>query len=255
VRLKSQLQTGPLSEEQLENLNRARDFFGDPMQRWNDRISPERISLLEEYRSGRLAFILHYDSLQSLFESDTRGIAHKVQSFSDQGSRFLILKAHVTKLHKLQKWDKHLMLVPNVENVERPQPSIPTLVGFNSVEHERGDWNSDLLLFHSAIYKTYKLVPSIEYWKTRVTSDCSAALQNHSAPKMVEGRTKIVQTIANGESQVIEGEQGFVDIETDEIRASIILNSHTVKVTLGEFASQQFCLLDVLLGPLNLEVR
>jgi hypothetical protein len=47
----------PLQED-IERFNRARDFFGNPVERWNNRLSLKRNACIENYCSGRMALIL-----------------------------------------------------------------------------------------------------------------------------------------------------------------------------------------------------
>src|SRR5882672_4580852 len=57
-----------LSEQERERINRAHDFFGDPVQRRNDRLHIQRSSLIENYRSGQFSLVLDCDLFPFCFE-------------------------------------------------------------------------------------------------------------------------------------------------------------------------------------------
>src|SRR5689334_2020993 len=128
----------------LKSSDRINHFLADPGERWNHRFSVKRASLVEQYRSGSMALVLHLDrSAKGIGQLNAGRFVHGVQATAND-STFVILKAHIADLHKLQHWDKHLMLVHDVENVQPPEILIPSLVGFNGFEHEVGNWDSDL---------------------------------------------------------------------------------------------------------------
>src|SRR6478609_4490354 len=117
------------SDENIERFNRARDFFGDPAKRWQDRLSLEGCSKVEEYSCGRMALIVYCEihSVQ-MSESLTPRIIHENRIKRNDGA-FVILKANTLNQHKLQHWNQQLMLVPDVQVVSGPEGEITSLVG------------------------------------------------------------------------------------------------------------------------------
>jgi hypothetical protein len=245
-----------LAQEQLERFNRARDFYGDPLKRWNDRFTPERTSYVEEYCRGRMALVLDCNfPVVGVAESDAARFA-KVVGRSFEGNVLVILKANVAKLHKLQYWDKHLMLVPDIQLVKAPEGGISSLVGFNHIEDKRSDWNGNLLFFQSTIQPGYKFIPRIEDWESRPLGGLPAAMHDDDpVVEMVKGASQIVESISDGKSGVVHGESGFIDIDSQKICSllRVILNAKTVEVRLCEGAQQRIQICDVLVGPFNLE--
>jgi hypothetical protein len=53
-------------KHRLEGFNRARDLFGDPFQRRDNRLCFKGKSNIEEYRSGRMALILYSEGLSEV---------------------------------------------------------------------------------------------------------------------------------------------------------------------------------------------
>jgi hypothetical protein len=49
-----------IPQEELERLNRARDFFGDCVKRWDDWLTLMRVPKGEAVSEGRLALIYHF---------------------------------------------------------------------------------------------------------------------------------------------------------------------------------------------------
>jgi hypothetical protein len=82
-----------LSDKQLERLNCARDFFGDPVKRWNDWLALVRSSKHEAYTNGYAAFVLkcRVPSVGHVEFQTTRSFRKDWRVFNDE--MFIILKA------------------------------------------------------------------------------------------------------------------------------------------------------------------
>ena len=84
-------------------------------------------------------------------------------------SMLFILKAYVSEHHKLEHWDKKLMLIRDIQIVQSPHGNVPSLVGLYNVENEVMNVASDALLFYSTIQSIYKLIPRVCNRKSRST--------------------------------------------------------------------------------------
>jgi hypothetical protein len=76
-------------QERRERFNRAQDFFGDPVQRRDDRLTFEGKSNIEEYIRGRMALVLHLEILSPEFSQSNRPGLIRNQ---DMPSQVLILR-------------------------------------------------------------------------------------------------------------------------------------------------------------------
>ena len=113
-------------QERLERINRAQDLFGDPVQRRDNRLTFEGKSNVEEYRRGRMAFILYCKVLPvKLFQLDCPGFVGNKDIFQRPFFSIFVLKADIGDVHDLQDWNKELMLVPNIQVLQSPKEVIP----------------------------------------------------------------------------------------------------------------------------------
>lgn len=244
-----------LCEQDVKRLNRVADFFGDPLQRWNDRLTLERCSYIEEYCRGRLALVLHcYGSVVGVAESNGRGFVHDVNGPAHP-SLFIILKADIGKTHKLEHWDKKLMFIPNIESVKSPQGGISSLVGFNCFKEYSGDCDADLLLFQSTVNGVYKSLPRIENWEIGPSSYLATATKDNVIPQMVNGAVEVMESITDSQRSPIYRKSRFVNFKMDEIYLpfAVVLNRDCVEVRIREVGKHSLNLIDVLAGPLNLQ--
>ena len=251
----AQVESGLASQQARERLNDALNFFGDPLQRWRDRLTPENCSFIEEYGNGRMALVLHCDcQVIGIEEPNTRGFVHYVSGFSNH-TMLVILKAHVMKAHKLQNWDEHLMFVSIAQLVQSPNGCIPTLVGLDT-HHQLNDFNGDLLLFQSLIQGVCKTVPRISDWKVSPESGLSPAGNNCLVPHMVERTSQVLDSVTDSERDILNRESGSIYVKAQEICSAfrVMLDSRRVEVTIRKGQQHLVNIRDVLIGPLNLKV-
>jgi hypothetical protein len=138
-----------IPQEELERLNRARDFFGDCVKRWDDWLTLMRVPKGEAVSEGRLALIYHFrvstkgikriaievDLAQATAE---RGIGEQNGKFKDD--IVLVLHTNAYNRYHGEVWNRQLMLVNLICLVNGPEPKVPLLVGLLSCReqsHER----------------------------------------------------------------------------------------------------------------------
>lgn len=248
-------------EENIERFNRASDFFGDPVQRWNDRLSLERHVQIENYRSGRMALILDCEFLiprvfdvVSVKPEATR-LVHDVELVGEMARALFIFKVDIVESHKLQKWNEKLMFIPDIQPVKCTKEIIPSLVGFYRVDDKSGDIESDLLLFQSAIYGTHKFFPGFVNWELCPIAGLAVAIKDDLVPHKIQSASEIVQCITDDKGNVTGRECQFVksDSQVNKFPAEIVIDKDGVEIVRHHPSKQsRFNVLDVLLGPLNL---
>jgi hypothetical protein len=243
--------------EQLKRLNRARNFFGDPRQRYDDRLRLKGHPQIEYYRSGQMALVLHcHSAVVSILQSDTAGLVHEPHLVRVNRETLVIFKAEINKCHHLQHWNEQLMFVPDIHVVKGPDEWIPSRVGFYIIQDKVANPERDLLLFQSTIQGDYKFLPSIAHWEPSPLCRSSVALQNYLVPQQIKGTSEVMQCIPNGEGNIVTGETRREHIDSQVIRSlpCIVFNSDGMKIIgLGKIADQRNNVSDVLFGPLNLK--
>lgn len=252
MRVKSQSQLTP---DQLERLNRARDFFGDPRERWNNRLVLHwGVSKVEEYLRGRMAIILQCQcSPFSTVESESASVRCVEDSIPLNGMVFLIIKANLMEFHRLNHWDEKLMFVPVVQVMEKRDkecPIIPSMVGSYTVQDKLTKRGSDLLLFDSYVQGAYKFLPRICDWEETPLSGIQAA----SVEKQIKCTPQIMECVANYQCATVTRKFRFIDFAFKEVGAiQVVLSEESVEVRIKECLENRIGVLDVLLGPFNLE--
>jgi hypothetical protein len=243
--------------ERLERLDSARDFFGDPRQRYEDRLMIERGLWPEDYRRGRLALVLDCDlPVVSVHEPSSERIVGIVPSATDLRT-LVVFKADVTEHHRLQHWDEKLMLVSVVHLTEGVQDRVSSRVGFYCVEYQKEEFGGKLPFFQGTLQPRFYFLPFLKDWKPSVIRRYPITSDNRLVVHQVESASEVVKSISNRESNLIGGEQIPPEINTEKVLSSlnIVINPKSVTVRqLAENEQQAVNVRDVLVGPLNLFV-
>jgi hypothetical protein len=193
-------------KEQIECVNRARDFFGDDSQRWNNWRTFIGCSKMEQYYSGSAALILDCDV--SIVSSTSQVIGsgqlrENIRRFIE-GKLLIVLKTDGTETHNLEQRSEKLMLVSDIQPVERPQRTVPSLIGFYGVQNEIMYDQADSSLFESVSEGADKFFPRFSDWKTSPFRSAASTQLDDSMLQEIEGTPEIMQGIANNESTIIE---------------------------------------------------
>jgi hypothetical protein len=251
----------PLQQE-IERFNRASEFFGDPVERWNNRLSLERNVQVENYRRGRMALVLDCEFTaprilnSPLVEPNAAGLIHEVGVLGKMNRALIILKANISEHHHLQHWNKKFVFIPYIQPVKCPEGVITSLVGLYPVQNKTADIRKDLLLFQSAIYGSFQFFPGVEYWEASPIRSLSVALNHNLVPQEVKRASKIVQSISQDHSDVICGKRHIIesDMQMNKVPAVIEFNADGMKIVRSDpLGENRFNIRDVLLGPVNLQ--
>jgi hypothetical protein len=244
-----------MQAEIVESVNRARRFFGDPVQRWNDRLILKGRSYVENYRNGNMALILHCN-VPAPVEGPMVGVLGEVVIRSGE-EFFVVLKADARERHNTEQWNEQLMLVSDVHVVQGPQGPIPSLVGLYNIHDQVANLDGtrmvgETLLFQSAINGSYKFLPLVTDWKLRAVIRDSGSFVESLVVSDVNRASEIMQGISNNKSGIDRGESAFVDVDENMVAPFVFLDADGVKVRLGERIQQLIHIVDVLHGPFNL---
>jgi hypothetical protein len=219
------------TDENVERFNRARDYFGDTVKRWNDRVTLAKgISVVEEYCRGRVAFI--------------------------------VLKADTLEHHKLEHWDQELMLIHDVQIVHSPEGKIPSLVGLYRVQDKGLNGRTDLLIFESAVKGGYKFLPRIPDWESCPLGWIATTSHDDLVVQEIKSTPEIMQSVSHDQRCVHEVERASIDFEPEKLCANasifkslrVAINMDAVEVGFDEIDQHQIEIVDVLQRPFNLFV-
>ena len=187
--------------EQVEAFNRARDFFGNPVQRWNDWLALVSGTKTEQYNSGRHALILHCD-IPVIGQKDTTSSVQIVRDAVIYRSVLVCLKADIDKTHNLQHWNQELVLIPDVQVVHGPDGIIPSLVGFYGVQNEVVNGLGNLVCFESILKGAYKFLPRVSDWKSGPLGRLAPS-QNDLEVEKIKSASKIMQRVSDDECGIV----------------------------------------------------
>jgi hypothetical protein len=250
------------ADENVERFNRARYFFGDPAKRWNDRLCLEGSSEVEEYGSGRIAFIMHCEiTTVQVFEYESVGLVNEVRPKPNE-IIFVVLKANTIESHKLQHWNQELMLIHDVHVVHGPKGKIPSLVGFYRIEYKNLNGRSDLLIFQSRMKGSYEFFPRIADWEPCPFGRSASASDNNLVVHKIQGTPEVMQGIPHDKRGFSQVEGAGINLNPEKIcsdasifeKRRVFIDMEAVKVRCDEIAQQGVKVVDVLQGPFNLFV-
>lgn len=235
----------------LDCLHDARDDLRELMQRWDNRLVFEGLSLPEEYAKGRLSIVCYV-------ELGGRGDRVEPTAFSHKEGQILkpvvviVMRAYSAELRDGNNRNEQPMLVYNVQLMEGPQRIIPSLVRLYDVKNQITDVLPRHLYF-STIQRAYKFLPRISYWKIGVPSTRATGFDDNLASHEIEGCAQIVDSIANYQGNIAG--QGFRVEREDILPSSVRVYLQTVEVCFEEGNEGRVKLLDVAVGPFDLPMR
>lgn len=221
------------NEQQVEQFNRLRDFFGDPAKRWDDRLDLHNKAFTEEYICGRAALVLHCDieTVSTLYKRKPIVPEVEIASQPRKRSMLVILKAHIFEHHKLEHWNKKLMFVDDIKVIQSPESKIPSLVGLYNIENEIANLDNDALLFKSLIKSTYKLIPRVSNRKSGPFCCGPITKDDRFVVQEVQCTPEIVQGISDNNGILALFQRGL-DVEAKQILSTIevLLDGQFVEV-------------------------
>ena len=247
--------SGLLSKNEGKRLNRAADFFGDPVKRFNDWLVLEGNSCADLYSCGRIALILHgkLSELPKVNSAASAGSLVNEEGATPDQIVFIVFKANIIEPHHLQHWNEKLVFVPDVQIVQGPQGKIPSLMGLYGLNNEIVDPSCDSLLFEGSLHRSYKLFPRSSYWESCVIRGGAPTGDNRFVPKQIKRTSEIVQNIPNNKGAVLKPKFRFINLEPQVIAASLYLHAEGVEVVSGDSFQKALQVLDVFVGPFELE--
>ena len=248
---KSQFSRLSSKQERLERLNRARDFFGNPVQRGQDRLTFKGKSHIEEYRGGRMALVLHLKISPGALRQKMRPGSVSVQnSFDMPLICVLVLKADTRDVHTLQEWNKELMFVPNIQVLQGPERIIPSLVGFYVAHEEILHYDLDLLLFEHVLEGGFQFISGLANRESCIPAGRSATFSDDIVPENVQGASQIMKSVPNHHCGILgwRCERIIEEQMQRNLSIEILIDAQEIKITRRDPFIE---IVNVLRGPLN----
>jgi len=220
------------------------------MERWNNRLTLQGQSPLEEYKRNHLTLVCHLDiavaderSVRSISCNDETCINHLVPS--------IVFSADIKQRRSLYDWKQQPVLVENVEIVESTEGIIPSLVRFYDIHNVVTD-SLGGLRYQSAIDGTFQFLRGFSEWESGVRIVEFEPPKNHFIDSKIQSTFKVVDGIPHNQRKFFW--HGFSYCELKALLSSlrVSLNDKRVEVCLRESPQTRMKITDVLLGPFNL---
>jgi len=234
----------------LDCLHDARDELRQLMQRWDNKLTFENLSLVEKYGEGRCSVVLKLDVasgrcyyVQYSARTDTKCAVYKPRTTD--------YRVHISKFSNRHDWYQELVFVSNVESVESAKGIIPSLVRLYGVKDEIYDVGTCDLYF-STINSSFKFLPRIFDWEMRPLGRYSASHGHNIAGHDVQGGAQVMDGIADDERYFTRQRLGHFEFEDVASRIRLFIDAHSAEVGLDECAKYPVKLIDVLVGPFDL---
>lgn len=232
----------------LDCLHDARDELCELMQRWDNRLSLERLSPAKHYRECRLSLALKLKvsghSRYAKFSATGNGEGAVFKS--DAPGPTIDVRQASHGYH----WNQQQVFVCDVHLVERQEGVVASLVRFDLVEDTGNDIGMGDL-YVSLAKGTFHLLSSLTNRKLDVL--CGPIRPSDElACDVINSGPQIVQGVADDKGNLLG--EGLRDSELEDVVSGlrIFLDAKSIKISLEEVVQDGVQIEDVLLGPFNL---
>ena len=233
----------------LDCLNDAKDDLRKLMQCWDNRLTFERLSLIEAYCDSRLSIAL---------ELEFAGHPQYIQYSALSNSKSAILEdspscfsVNICQGGNGSNGQQQSVFIGNVETVQGTKRGIPSFVRLYDIKNERDDIGTRHLYF-SALQSGFKFLFGIPNWEVCPLGWCSTAQGDNLTSHEVQGSPQVVDSIAKDQRNFFR--KGFGHFKFEDIYpcVRVFLDVKTVKIGLDESIQEFVKLTDVLIGPFDL---
>ena len=235
----------------LECLDYARDELRELMQRWDDRLTAQGLSLVKAYVKGRCSVALYLD----IGTGSERAYVNYSATTDDESTareRYTAdPRIDVSECGNGRYRYQQSVLIRNVETVKCVDGVIPSFVRLYGIDDQIDDVGpGDLYL--SAIYGVHKFLPRISKRKVRPSIRGSSGERYDLASQEIESRTQIVDRVPDNERNFAWHGLGLLELDNVLARVEIFLNAETAEVRIQEIGEHPIKLVDMLIGPFDL---
>ncbi|SRR6266567_5900740 len=247
--------TAPLDAgEQLvrELVHDARDDLREIYERWNNRLTWEKLfPLAEQYANGRFSVAL-YVKRRVRPEGAQNAIPRDGESPGGESVMVLVFRADIAKGQDPQDGNQQPVFVGDVKTVKGPQGIIPSRVWFYLIPNQVNNVGPRSL-YISALKGGFQFLPRFKTGETDVLGGQLLGSTQDDLPKgIVEGSAQVMKGVPNSERD--SGGQWLSRLEFDEVVTGfgVMLDVQFVGTRLKKSTEQDWELLDVFVGPFDL---
>lgn len=187
-------------------LNGCQDGFRQLMQRWNNRLTFKDLVFPEKYLEERFSFVLYDEGAGNSMHYVQVSATPNAKRASFHGNRAK-LERNIPQFRNSKCGNQELVLIEDIHGVQGPQNSIPSLVGFYYVDNDCDKIDASNL-YWSPINGCYKFLPAFSEGKVNVVGKFPGYLEYDLGGNEVEGRSQVMQRIAQDEGDFLKGWRG-----------------------------------------------
>lgn len=237
------------SQRLLDIFDAARDGLLESMQRWDNRLSLQR-PVSEQYIHDGLTLVCDLEFSGRRYRIQFSAAIHLHGEVFDVQARSDTI--YICDGRNRDDGQDDMVLVGDVQLVEGGEGIVAPLVGLYRVGEDVDDGLARRLYVSVCTKGAYKVIPVLPKRKLRPVvrsiSDTSDQLIVHE----VQRRAEIVDGVAN-DAGCLFGYRVGLKAKDMAARIGVTFYPHSVKVGLEEGVEGPLKLVDVLLGPLDLE--
>lgn len=257
---KSKLASGLPERDRLETLDDSKNKLRELFERWDNRLTLQGKSLVEQYISGRLSLVVDVDFIAfGNAGAPTNGDIGVVElnrqrALDNEGTRF-VFYMNVRQCRNVEHGNEQFVFVENIEVVKSADRVIPSLVRLYNVNYVLPEFSGEAFMYYSILASFYKFLPravGLE-WKADVSEALGGTSLGHNvADQQIECASEIVNSVANNGGRIFRNSSQHSELQDVLFGIRIVLNDKFVEVSLNECLKDRVKLKDVLIGPFDL---
>ena len=234
----------------LDCLHDARYELRQLMQRWDDSLTLENLSFVEDYIEGRLSLLCDLEIGVSRYRINLSALSYsKANALKTIAP--VVFCTHPNKSGDRGDGDQQPMFVHDVEIVKCAQGVIPSLVRFYRIDDKVDDGTGRSLYFSiiDGFYKFIARIPKIEScFSVGGVSSQGDDLTSHQ----VQSSMQVMDRISNNQGNLAGHLLGCFKLKDIHSILRVSLDVKTIEVRLEKCQENALKLIDVLVGPFDL---
>jgi len=228
--------------------------LGELAERWNNRLRFERLSLVEDYRRGRLKILIDFEIANAdvcgHWDSDRNDIALRAYFEVRQGNvGFPISGTKTLNRMDAGERDDGGMLVDDVQVVQSPDGPIPSRVRFQPLDGGNSLWAGSGVLYF--VFGRGFETRHIFSGRKVSAFDVAATYGDKIRCEMVKGASKIMDDIADDAAKARCGRVDHTH-NANLVCPLVFADQKMIRVTFPESGKLSFNLCEVAIGPFDL---
>lgn len=232
----------------FQRFNDAKNKLRQLKERWDNRLRIEKMSLLEEYRKGRLSIVFNLQPTANLDHVVSAGAIGYEGAISDLRA-LVVFCVNAGDGRHAKHGDQEPVFVDVVDFVEGPEGKIPSLVRLYVVENDVADIGSGML-YVSLFHGNGKVLPRFMEWKMDPRGFYSG-IPNHLTGYMIKCGTEAMNSIAYNKRE--RDRKRLENLQLEDISARIVVHRNAIEIIHGgKLADAGINLVDVMVGPADL---